>query len=267
MTRGHLPGRGPYRDVVDKAVNSILATQQPNGLYPPRLKFSGGPMYAHGLSTLAMIEAYGFIPSQEMRASVQRAVDLIVQSQSYAGGWRYQPTPTSDDLSVTVMQVVALRAAQNARLNVPEKTLKNALAYVRKCAVPTGGFSYRPGSDVGEARSAAGALSMQLLGAYDDPAVGRALAWLAKRPYNPSISHFWYMNYYAMQAYFQAGGRHWAGWHPKVRKFLLDSQKPDGSWEGSPSEKAYNGPARCYSTALGSLCLEVYMHYLPVYQR
>ncbi len=253
--------------MVDKAVNSILATQQPNGLYPPRLKFSGGPMYAHGLSTLAMIEAYGFIPSQEMRASVQRAVDLIVQSQSYAGGWRYQPTPTSDDLSVTVMQVVALRAAQNARLNVPEKTLKNALAYVRKCAVPTGGFSYRPGSDVGEARSAAGALSMQLLGAYDDPAVGRALAWLAKRPYNPSISHFWYMNYYAMQAYFQAGGRHWAGWHPKVRKFLLDSQKPDGSWEGSPSEKAYNGPARCYSTALGSLCLEVYMHYLPVYQR
>jgi len=266
LGRGHVPGRGPYQQVVDRAVNCILATQLDSGLYKPPKQLSGGPMYSHALATLAMIEAYGFIPSPRMRASVQKGVDLIVKSQSPAGGWRYQPVPADADLSVTVMQVVTLRAAQNARLNVPKQTMENALKYVRSCAAPGGGFAYQPGGKPAEARTAAGILSMQLLGAFDDPAVNKGLEWMAKRRYHSGIAYFWYMNYYAMQAHFQAGGRYWADWQAKVRKFLLENQKPDGSWPGYGEQK-FNGPAFCYSTALGALCLEVYMHYLPAYQR
>ena len=265
LGRGHVPGRGPYKTVVDKAVNYLLATQQSTGLYRSPNP-SSGPMYEHALATLAMIEAYGLIPSPRMHNSFQRAVTLIVKIQSPTGGWRYQPTPADADLSVTVMQVVALRAGMNARLKIPKEVLKKAQAYVKKCAHPSGGFSYQPGGGPGAARTAAGVLCMQLLGAFEDPSVAKGLESMAKASYSTNTQYFWYMNYYAMQAHFQAGGKHWSTWHPKVRKLLLEKQKQDGSWQGY-TEKSVNGPARCYSTAIGSLCLEVYMHYLPAYQR
>jgi hypothetical protein len=108
---------------------------------------------------------------------------------------------------------------------------------------------------------------MQLLGQFDDPSVAKALQVLQSKPYNGQIDpYFYYTSYYAMQAHFQAGETQWATWHPRVRKFLLETQDEDGSWPGHGEEK-FNGPAKTYSTALGAMCLEVYMHYLPAYQR
>jgi prenyltransferase beta subunit len=265
LGRGHVPGRGPYKLVIDRAVRHILATQNAKGLYQSPNP-SHGPMYEHAMATLAIIESYGFLPQPAVRQSAQQAIDLIAQSQSKLGGWRYQPTPTDDDLSVTVMQVVALRAAMNARLDVPQKTVDGALAYVKACAHPGGGFGYKPAGGPGPARSAAGVLSMQLLGAFDDPAVTKGLDYLAKVDMNPASEHFFYMAYYAMQAHFQAGGAYWARWHPKARKWLLENQTPEGYWPGFGDQK-YNGQAFCYSTAMACMCLQVYMHYLPAYQR
>ncbi|MCX5659107.1 MAG: terpene cyclase/mutase family protein [Planctomycetota bacterium] len=261
LGRGHEPGRGPYKLVVDRAVRFLLAQQNEQGFFPDS-------MYCHGLTTLALIEAYGFIPTPQMRAAVQKAVDLIVKSQAPVGGWRYSPAPVDADLSVTVMQVVALRAAQNARLDVPKSTIERALAYVKLCASPAGGYCYQPGGGPSAAQTAAGSLSMALLGAYDDPSVGKALTYLQKQPYNQGLSnYFYYTTYYAMQANFQAGGDYWAQWHPKVRQFLLENQQEDGSWPGFGEQVHNGGVARCYSTALGAMVLEVYMHYLPAYQR
>lgn len=267
LGRGHAPNRGPFKEAVSRAVAHILSTQDERGLYKS-LGHSHGPMYEHALAALAMIEAYGFIPTHEMRTSVQKAVDLIVASQNAEGGWRYQPQPADADLSVTVMQIVALRAAINARLSVPDQTIEKARQYVRKCIVPTGGFAYQPGQGPKPAQSAAGALCMQLLGEFDDPSVGKALAWLNQLAYHPGMdAYFHYMNYYAMQAHFQAGGQTWAAWHPRVRQLLLETQNEDGSWPGY-AEDQFNGvKVKAYSTALSAMCLEVYMHYLPAYQR
>ena len=267
LGRGHAPGRGPYKEAIERTIAYIRSTQDDRGLYKSP-GHSHGPMYEHALATLAMIEAYGFIPTQSMRASVQKAVDLIVASQNAEGGWRYQPQPADADLSVTVMQVVALRAAINARLSVPETTVDKALEYVRKCMVPTGGFAYQPGQGPKAAQSAAGALCMQLLGQFDDPGVARALDWLEQLTYHPGMdAYFHYMNYYAMQTHFQAAGPYWARWHPRVRQLLLETQDEDGSWPGY-AEDQFNGlTVRAYSTALSAMCLEVYMHYLPAYQR
>ena len=264
LGRGHLPGRGPYRPVVDRTVSFILATQQPNGLYKSPSGWNG-VMYEHGLCTLAMIESYGGAPSDGMRNSVQKAVDLIVKVQSPLGGWRYHPKPADADLSVTVMQVVALRAAQNARLNVPKKTIENALKYVKSCAVGNGGFSYQPGGGANYAQSAAGSLSMQLLGAFNDPSVEKALGYLEAASLHPKLEYLWYSTYYAMQSHFQAGGGRWQSWHPKVRDFVLKIQRENGSWPAW--KEPYGGPTECYSTAFGAMTLEVYMHYLPAYQR
>ena len=269
LGRGHAPGRGPYQGVVNRAVRFIRSTQRGDGLYASP-NMSHGPMYEHALATLAMIQAYGFIPTVDMRASCQQAIDLIVKAQSPGGGtkggWRYQPAPGQADLSVTVMQVVALRAAQNARLNVPKETMESATQYVRSCA-KGGGFCYQPGGNPTMAQTAAGCLSMQLLGQFDDPTVEAGLQFLQKNDYNPGMAYFWYTNYYAMQAHFQAGGKHWEAWHPRVRDFVLQNQNQDGSWPGYEQSKQPNGPANCYSTALACMTLEVYMHYLPAYQR
>ena len=47
-----------------------------------------------------------------LRATLKRAVDLIVASQNSKGGWRYYPESTDADISVTICQIMALRGAQ-----------------------------------------------------------------------------------------------------------------------------------------------------------
>ena len=267
MGRGHVPGRGPYVKTVALAIEGLRGSRQKEGLLCYSGGNSHGPMYEHALASLALIEASGWMTDPELRETCQDAVDLIVASQNPEGGWRYQPRPKDADLSVTVMQVVALRAAQNARLKVPQKTLDGAVRYVRKCARPEGGFAYQPSGGPKHAQSAAGALCLQLLGQFDDPAVAKALESLQKPAYTPQMDqYFHYMNYYSMQAHFQAGEEQWEKWHPRVRKQLLESQEADGSWPGWGEERI-NGPGKCYSTAMAAITLEVYMHFLPAYQR
>jgi prenyltransferase beta subunit len=174
MGRGHVPGRGPYKETVGRALDAMIASQQPDGLVVRAGGNSHGPMYEHALATLALIEASGWRTDDAMRDTCRRAVAVIIGAQNNEGGWRYQPRPADADLSVTVMQVVALRAAQSARFDVPQKTLDAAAVYIKRCAKPEGGFAYQPGQGVKNAQSAAGALSLQLLGLYDDPDVAKA---------------------------------------------------------------------------------------------
>ncbi len=269
MGRGHVPDRGPYRDVLDKGRKFILSTAQPNGLFASPNP-SHGPMYEHGLATLAMIELYGMTADSDHESKVRKAVDLIVKTQSPVGGWRYQPHPGDADLSVTVMQIVSLRAASNAEIPVPKETIDKAIDYVKKCTVTAGGFAYQPGQGPGGARSAAGILSLQLCGNYGEPSIEKAIEYLAKQPVEwKSTEYFYYLHYYAIQGFFQFGGNAWNAWHPRVRELLLNHQNPNGSWDvppGSP-ENSVNGADKIYSTAMASLILEIYMHYLPAYQR
>lgn len=279
MGRGHVPGRGPYKDVLERGKKFMLGTAKPNGL----LAFAEGhhgPMYEHGLATLALSEMYGMDPDPELEEKLRKAVDLIVKSQHPIGGWRYNPSPTDHDLSVSVMQIVALRAANNAEIPVPPQTIDKAIDYVRRCAYPTGGYGYQPGNGPKAQTTAAGALSLQLLGKYDDPTVPKALKWLEGVPivwgtsqagYQHSLEYFYYFHYYAIQAHYQAGGKEWNGWHPRIRDLLLEKQNPDGSWNVPPSTAEANegavGPNKVYWTAMASLVLDIYMHFLPAYQR
>ncbi|MEX2117982.1 MAG: prenyltransferase/squalene oxidase repeat-containing protein [Pirellulales bacterium] len=272
MGRGHVPGRGPYREVLERGKKFILSTQQPNGMFASPQP-SHGPMYEHALTTLACAELYGMDPDPALERGLRLAVDLIVAAQSPTGGWRYQPQPSDADLSVTVMQIVALRAANNAEVPVPAATIEKAVGYVMSCAHPSGGFSYQPGGGPNHQMSAAGVLSLQLLGRYDEPAVVKALDYLA--PTNVQweagpTPYFYYFHYYAIQSHYQAGGKYWNDWHPKVRELLLSRQNHDGSWEvpgGTSEGEGVVGPNKVYWTAMASLVLEVYMHFLPAYQR
>lgn len=272
MGRGQTPGRGPYRETLERGKKYLLAAQQPTGLFASPTP-SHGPMYEHAMATLCCSEMYGMDPDPELEEKLRKAVNLIIAAQSPTGGWRYQPTPSDADLSVTVMQIVALRAANNAEVPVPDATIEKAIAYVLSCAHPNGGYAYQPGGGPNPQMTAAGILSLQLLGRYDDPSVAKALDYLAPTPvkWEPgSVSYFYYFHYYAIQGHYQAGGKHWNNWHPQIRELLLTRQNKDGSWDmppGSSEGEGVVGPNKVYWTAMASLVLEIYMHFLPAYQR
>jgi hypothetical protein len=276
LSSGHVPGRGKYGDfledgaiqpgVLTRARKYVLSRAQPTGY------ISSSSMYEHGLSTLALAEMYGMDPDPDLEAKLRKAVDLIVKTQSPAGGWRYTPAPVDQDMSVTVMQIVALRAASNAEIPIPETTFQKAVKYVQSCGSPGGGYGYAgPGS--GPQTSAAGVLSLQLLGKADDPNIPRTLTYLQGVPItwgggNPQ--YFYYFHYYAIQAHYQAGGKEWNEWHPKVRQLLLEHQNKDGSWDVPPgsAEAPYaTAESKVYSTAIATLVLNIYKHFLPAYQR
>ena len=268
MGRGHVPDRGPYLQVLQRGKDFILATQQPNGMFASP-NSSHGPMYEQALSTLAMVEMLGMTEDPKLEPATRKAVEIIVKSQSPQGGWRYQPMPREADISVTVMEIVTLRAAQNAGLAVPQETLDRAIRYVESCATPEGGFAYQPGQGPGIARTAAGILSLQLAGRPESEMVTKALDYLATHPIRWGGQYFYYTHYYAIQAQFQAGGASWNRWHPQIREVLLKNQNPDGSWNTPPgdSEATSNGTEKIFSTAMSCLVLEIYLHFLPAYQR
>ena len=91
------------------------------------------------------------------------------------------------------------------------------------------------------------------------------------QPVNISDVPFPRFHYYAIQASYQAGGATWNDWHPKVRELLLSKQNGDGSWDVPPGTAESNegdvGPNKVYWTAMATLVLEIYMHFLPAYQR
>ncbi|MBP87067.1 MAG: prenyltransferase [Planctomycetaceae bacterium] len=272
MGRGHVPGRGPYRDVLEKGKNFILRTQDANGVFVPQRAAGSGPMYQQGLTTLAMAEMYGMDPDPKLEEALRKAVDLLVRCQSDKGGWRYQPKKADEDLSVTVMQIVALRAANNAEIPVPAEVINKAVAYVKSCADPKGGYGYQgPGRK--PPTTAAGTLSLQLLSHHKDETVTKALDYLATLPVEwgngGGISYYYYFHYYTIQAKYQAGGKYWAAWHPRVRELFLEKQNVNGSWDLPGGSEGANvvGVNNVYWTAMASLVLEVYMHFLPAYQR
>ena len=282
LSRGHVPGRGRYGDTVEDGVvkpgvltlaKKFIISQASK--LPARegyLAIGGGRMYEHGMATLALVEMYGMDPDPELEDAVRKAVNLILRSQGPVGGWNYEPTATDGDLSVSVMQIVAMRAASNAEIPVPETAIKKAITYVRGKANPSGGGYGYAGPGAGPQTTAAGCLSMQLLGAYNDPQIAKSLDYVTAvvRPTWKAggTSYFYYFHYYAMQAFYQHGGKHWNEWHPAVREMLLANQNKDGSWDVPDGAEISTDPGtKTYSTAMATLVLNIYQHFLPAYQR
>jgi hypothetical protein len=193
---------------------------------------------------------------------LEKAVALIVGCQSPRGGWRYQPNPhAGSDISVTIMQVMALRAAKNSGLHVPDSTLQNAIKYIKSLYhSQSGGFCYEsPGGPPGFARSAAGICVLQLAGQYDAQEIPKAVKYL--KAHRQEGSHFWYGHYYANHAMNQVGGKEWEDWYAIERDMLLSKQGKDGSWSGFRTEA---GPA--YETAIAVIILSVPANYLPIFE-
>ena len=264
MASGSTPGRGRYGASVNQCVRYLLAHCQDSGFVFAADATSRGPMYGHGFATLFLAEVYGMWPDSDVCARLQKAVKLIIDTQNDEGGWRYQPERQDADISVTICQVMALRAARNAGLFVPNKTVDRCIDYVKQCQNADGGFSYMlPGGASQFPRSAAGVVALYSAGIYKGDELDRGIEYLMQfvpRPNAISLeSHFFYGHYYAVQAMWQTGGTRWKQWYPAIRTTLLSMQKKDGSW--------FDQICPEYGTAMACLILQMPNSYLPIFQR
>lgn len=260
MSQGHLPAQGLHGPEVAKGSRFIISSARSTDGYLVGAR--GGNMYCHGMATLALAELWGMTGDEELKPVLQRAVDLIIRSQNAEGGWRYEPVPSGADISVTIMQVMALRAAKNSGLHIPDTTMKKAIAYIVKCYdVRSGSFSYMPGSRPGFSRTAAGACVLQLTGEYEAKQIPKAIEYLKVN--FETREHFWYGHYYASHAMHQVGGKEWEDWYTRIRDILLKEQGADGSW----NTRDHQGVGQVYQTAIGVIILSVPLNYLPIFQR
>jgi len=131
LANGQAPGRGKYGAVVERALNYVLSSVDPTGF----ISANGTRMYSHAFATLFLAEVVGMVRRDEVREKLEDAVRLIVDSQNDEGGWRYVPMAKESDMSITVCQVMALRAARNVGIPVPRATIDRAVAYVKDSAV------------------------------------------------------------------------------------------------------------------------------------
>jgi len=264
MSSGSTPGRGPYGRQINRCVDYLLAnTQQSGFIIAPEAK-SHGPMYGHGFATLFLAECYGMSRRPELREKLSKAVKLIVSTQNKDGGWRYQPQRGDADISVTICEVMALRAARNAGLHVPKETIDRTIGYVKRSQNADGGFMYMiEGGESDFARSGAGVVALHSAGVYEGPEVKKGLDYLMEFLPREKVvrreRYYYYGHYYAVQAMWQAGGDYWARWYPAVRDELISRQRQNGSWMSPISND--------YATALACFVLQVPNNYLPIVQR
>ena len=281
LAGGHLPDRGVHGQVITRGLDYVLRCVRENGY----ITDNGSRMYSHAFATLFLAEIYGMTLRSDVRRELQRCVNMIVDSQNSEGGWRYKPFARESDMSITVCQVLALRSARNVGITVPASSVRAAEQYVRRSAVSEsrrhqpiyhfpgyldegGAFRYQLGrhSRATFPLTAAGVTTLFAAGIYDDDLVDRALEFMTTRmgEFNRQYEDhyfFYYGHYYAVQAFYIAGGSAWNVYFSRIREKLLSRQRASGEWP------CYPGPGNAFGTAVATLILQIPYQYLPIFQR
>jgi hypothetical protein len=235
-------------------------------------------MYAHGVATIAMCEAYGLTSDPRIKASAQMAINYIIAAQDDAGGgWRYAPKQAGDT-SVVGWQLMALKSGQMSGLSVPRAVLKKVEKFLDSCeSSGKGGYSYTPGSGETPTMTAVGALCRQYLGTNPrNPSLLGSVKKIRAMP-PASTTNIYYL-YYATQVMHHMGGEAWNFWNlgpdgngkGGIRDTLLARQ--DKGQGGRPGQKgSFAGDShvggRLGATSMSLLTLEVYYRHLPLYNR
>lgn len=293
LSRGHLPGQGPYGEQIDRAVDFVLSTQRSDGLLshvaPTGWRAQKTALYNHGIAGLMLSEVYGMSGSRQherIRKAITRAIAFsrdyqrrYVRNRHDRGGWRYmQNRPGANaDLSVTSWQLMFLRSARGAEFEVPKQVIDEALACVKHhFDRRSGTFFYRlrsrynPRSTTG-AMVGAGIVSLSLGGEHQTETARRAGKWVLAYPverYNRipnGDDRYHYSIFYCSQGMFLLGGEYWAGFYPRLLRTLAEHQRHDGSWQAEASKDNQYG--NVYTSALSILALTPPYQLLPIYQR
>ncbi|MFH1265864.1 MAG: hypothetical protein ABIK89_09050, partial [Planctomycetota bacterium] len=287
-----------HREVVRKAIDWLVANQQPDGQLFTLATDSdrAARIYGHGIGAIALCEAYGMTRDPQLRKPAAGAIQFILDAQHPTqGGWRYTKKDgettwqKESDTSVSGWQLMALKSAQMAGLDVPADRMQKVGRWL-DLAQADGGSRYmynpyaaddpgqqRRGTVPNRAMTAEGLLMRMYLGwNRDHPALIAGadylkanLPELSDREASLRDAYYWY---YATQVMFQMQGDHWTAWNGRMRPLLETTQVGEGPLAGSwhptrpvPDRWAHAG-GRLYVTTLNLLMLEVYYRYLPLFK-
>jgi hypothetical protein len=153
--------------------------------------------------------------------------------------------------------MVALFAARNAGIPVPENVIQNGLKFFRSCQTADGGIGYISPTAPNATRTAIGCVVLALAKEKESAAFKAALAFL--RVTRPDAQYPHYYLYYVSQAYFHGSPELWQNWNLQNISALRQSQEPEGNWNGQL------GPT--FATAGSLLSLALNYRYLPIYER
>jgi len=279
LAGGYQPGRGKHGLAVSRCVDYLLAKGGTKGYLQNTTDqfLSHGAMYQHGFGALFLSEVCGTFPDaarqQKVRVMLGKAIALTVQSQNREGGWRYEPQPNNADVSVTVAQLMALRAAKNAGVFVDKSVVDKCVAYIKGCKMPDGGYCYQKGQPATGSlfpRSAAAVVGLFSAGVYEgedhrkyvEPGLKYLMRYLPAgggRAFDMRQDHYFYGHYYAALAMWTAGGNYWSDWFPAIRNELLARRNAAGVWDD------FHGNA--YATAMACIILQLPNNYLPIMQK
>ncbi len=289
LSRGHVPGEGPYGERLNRAIDYVLSKQRSDGLlfnlpigpwYYGTATHTG--IYNHAIAGLMLAEVYGMGDAERqerIRAGVSQAVAFTLGHQSRfnrnrqeQGGWRYLKLSdhrSDADLSITAWQLLFLRSAKNAEFEVPQKAINEAMGYVERCFDPRRGtfvYCIVSGRLATPAMAGAGIVSLSMGGRHESASARRAAEWMQRLPFDRyrAVERYHYSAYYCSQAAFQLGGDDWARFYPPLMNALVENQESDGSWQREARESVYGN---AYSTALAVLALTPPYQILPIYQR
>ncbi len=277
LSGGHLPGRGEHGSVVERGTDYVLQVVDPQWGY---VSANGTRMYSHAFASLFLAEIYGMTHRDDVKEKLQLAVDLTVKSQNQHGSWRYHPNSPESDMSITVCQIMALRAARNIGIRVPKSTIDRAFDYVDRSAYKNrgseeyGGFKYqeKDRSRTSVPLTAAGVATILHSGIYEGELIRAGIHFLKNeipvfnRMHGGRDGHyfFWYGHYYAAQVFFLAGDGDpelWNWYWNRMSRELLEAQEADGSWPNSA------GPGTAFSTAVACIILQIPNQFLPIFHR
>jgi len=286
MAGGSTPETGPHAKSVSKAMNYLLrvAETHSDGLVAgPGAEYRS--MYGHGFAMLFLAQCYGMelnaATEAKLKKVLNQGVQLIVKSQSKktskfgkpCGGWYYTPGSSSDEGSVTVTQLQALRACRNVGIKVPKDCIDKAVEYLRHCQMPDGGICYSASSR-GSSRpplSAAAIACFYAAGVYDRTTGGKGTeAEMVEKLIryvdgaagtgSSGGGHWFYTQFYLAQVKYQQGKKPWKTYYPVISQRLTQMQNPDGSWNG-------DSVGTTYGTAIATMILQLPYGYLPIVQR
>jgi hypothetical protein len=268
MARGQSHLEGKYKQSIQHGLQFILRSQRSDGCLAGEAR-TFAAMYCHGMASLAISEALATTGDQRLRPFVERAVAYSLASQHPSqGSWRYRPGDLGD-MSQFGWQVMALKSAQQAGVEIPEANWQLMKRFLASAASgQQGGLAgYRPGERVSRTMTSEALVCKIFLGAASKPlATAESVNFITEELPSPGKPNLYYW-YYGTLALHQLQDDQWRRWNAALQQELIQRQRKDGhsagSWDPDTTWGNYGG--RIYSTAMATMCLEVYYRYLPLY--
>ncbi len=269
---GYTHERGPYTAEVRKALKWLIAHQSANGyLGGNATRFDQN--YCHAIATFALAEAYAMqknpVEFPELKNAVRKGVQMISVLQNEDGGWRYGKGGESSesDMSMFGWQLMALKSAVNAGIPVPEETRHGMAKFLEaRARGKQGGLAgYRITDRPTPAMTAEALFCRQMFAVRTPAASKEAVAYL--RENLPKVTKYdEYYWYYGTLAMHHLQDESWQEWNGALRDMLISLQHQEGPLAGSwdPNGKWAGIGGRLYSTALSTMCLEVYYRYTSI---